>query len=350
LSRRLLLVAYPSLPVVETSEGGTEQAIWTLERELASRGWKTEVAACTGSTVNGALLAAREGAEALDDFEERKRKHAERVVAATLEREFAMVLDQSGNFFRHAERVRGYVLATLHLPRNRYPADAFEAVAANVYFNCVSESQRSTFRDLPRMLGVVGNGVAMERYPIGGRRSDYVLWMGSICPEKAPHLAIAAARKAGMPIVLAGHVYPFQWQNRYWEREVKPLIDGREVRWVELAGFGEKVKLMRAARGLLVSSKVPEVATLLTVEAMACGTPVIAFESSKLEEMVPKRTGFLVRGVEEMAEACGKLSEIRAQGCREFVRTEHSARSMADGYEAMIANLQEQERMEKRRR
>jgi glycosyltransferase involved in cell wall biosynthesis len=350
LSKRLLLVAYPLLTVAETSVGGTEQALWTLERELASRGWKTEVAACAGSSVNGALLAARKGPEPLDSLEARRREHAERVVAVCAERDFAMVLDHSGNFFRHAERVRGYVLATLHLPRRFYPADAFEGLADNVYFSCVSNQQRSTFMDLPQVLGVVRNGIALERYPIGGRKSGYVLWLGSVCPEKAPHLAIEAAQKAGLPIVLAGQMYPFQWQNQYWERKVKPLIDGKQVRWVELRSFGEKVSLMREARALLVSSLVAETTTLVTLEAMACGTPVIAFEASELAEMVPKETGYMVQGVEEMAEACGRLSEIRAQGCRQWVRKEHSAQSMADGYEAMITNLREQQRLEKRRR
>jgi hypothetical protein len=141
LSKRLLLVAYPLLPVVETSMGGTEQALWTLERELSARGWETEVAACAGAPVNQATLAAGAGPELLDGFEERKREHAERVVATCAERDFAMVLDHNGNFFRHAQRVRGCVLATLHLPRQMYPADAFEAPADNVSFVCVSDRQ-----------------------------------------------------------------------------------------------------------------------------------------------------------------------------------------------------------------
>lgn len=350
MSKRLLLVAYPLLPVVGASVGGTEQAVWTLERELASRGWKMEVAACPDPSASLGLLGAREGAAHLDDFEERKRAHLERVVSACAEREFALVLDHSGNFFRSADRVRGFVLATLHLPRGMYAAETFEGLPENVYFACVSDHQRSTFMDLSHVMGVVRNGIALERYPIGGRKSDYVLWLGNICAEQAPHLAIAAATQAGLPMVLAGQIDASLRQTRYWESKVKPLIDGQQVRWLELGSFAEKVKLLQDARALLVSSAEAETTTLVPLEAMACGTPVIAFESSELGEMVPKETGFLVRGVEEMAEACGKVSELRAQGCREWVRKGHSAASMADGYEAMIADLQEQQRMEERRR
>ena len=90
----------------------------------------------------------------------------------------------------------GCVLATLHLPRALYRREAFEGLAENVYFNCVSESQRREFMDVPRVLGVVRNGIAVERFAMGGRKSDYVLWLGRVCPEKAPHLAIAAAQES----------------------------------------------------------------------------------------------------------------------------------------------------------
>jgi glycosyltransferase involved in cell wall biosynthesis len=285
-----------------------------------------------------------------DRFAEREQEHAEGVVAACASREFAMVLDHSGHFFRHAALVNTYVLATLHLPRELYAAGAFEGVAKNVYFNCVSNSQRPEFMDLPRLLGVVRNGIAVERFAMGGRKSGYVLWMGRVCPEKAPHLAITAAQRAGLPIVLAGQVYPFQWHEDYWEREVKPLIDGDRVRWVPLPSFAEKTKLLREARALLVTSQIAETTSLVALEAMASGTPVIAFAAGALTEVVPKGTGFLVNNVEEMASACGKVSGIRAQDCRAWVEREYSAKAMADGYEALINDLEEQRRWEDRRR
>lgn len=404
MSKRLLLVAYPLLPVSESSAGGAEQILWTLERELSARGWETEVAACAGSQVSGELLAtdvaesnseqeqsqlqeqgqllhpskrSLDGAPAQeqgqlphvsqqkanvghpvvyghksadghpeDRFAERAREHADRVVVACASGDFAMVLDHSGHFFRHAARVDSYVLATLHLPRQLYAAGAFEGLAKNVYFNCVSDSQRREFMDLPRMLGVVRNGIAVERFATVGRRSGYLLWMGRVCPEKAPHLAIAAARRAALPIVLAGQVYPFRWHENYWEREVKPLIDGDRVRWVPLPSFAEKAKLLREARALLVSSRIAETTSLVALEAMASGTPVIAFAAGALTEVVTKETGFLVRNVEGMAEACGEVNRIRAQDCRAWVKREYSAKAMVDGYEALIRGLAEQTRWE----
>ena len=346
------MVAYPLLPVSEASAGGAEQILWTLERELVERGWNTTVAACAGSTVAGELIATDvvSGAEAGqagvalqgDRFEEREREHSERVVTACASGRFDMVLDHSGHFFRHAARVGAYVLATLHLPRSLYAEDAFEGLAPNLYFNCVSETQRSAFVDVPQVLGVVRNGIAVDRFPMCKRKSDYVLWLGRVCPEKAPHLAIAAAQRAGLPIIVAGQVYPFRWHQEYWEREVEPLIDGNWVRWVPLPSFAEKTKLLREARALLVTSLVAETTSLVALEAMASGTPVIAFDAGALPEVVTKSTGFLVNDVEEMAKACGKVREIRALDCREWVRREYSAKAMADGYEALILELEAQ--------
>ena len=376
MSKKALLVAYPLLPVSEASAGGAEQILWTLERELAGRGWRTSVAACAGSKIAGELIVTgggreresqsqnqqpqvsqkranlghpqpqhpqdsghTEGGRVLDDFEAREREHAERVVAACRDDKFDLVLDHSGHFFRHAGRVEAMVLATLHLPRELYAAGAFDRVAENVCFNCVSDSQRSTFMDIQRVLGVVRNGIALERFQVGGRKTDGLLWLGRICPEKAPHLAIEAAQRAGLPIVLAGQVYPFQWHMDYWEREVKPRIDGDRVRWVPLPSFEEKSKLLREARALLVTSQVAETTSLVALEAMASGTPVIAFKIGALEEVVPKCAGILVQSVEEMAEACGAVEGIRTEACREWVEREYSAKAMADGYEELMGRL-----------
>ncbi len=349
MSKRLLLVAYPLLPVSDASAGGAEQILFTLERELTARGWQTEVAACAGSAITGKLLATGGAPHLMDGFAEREREHSERVVEACAKEQFSVVLDHSGHFFRHAARVSGCVLATLHLPRALYGERAFEGLADNLYFNCVSDSQRSSFMDLPRMLGVVRNGIAVGRFLMGGRKSDYVLWLGRVCPEKAPHLAIEAAKKAGLPIIVAGHVYPFRWHDDYWKQKVKPLIDYDQVRWVELPSFVEKTKLLRDARALLVTSQVAETTSLVALEALASGTPVIAFGAGALTEVVPKGTGFIVDDVEEMARACQTVSQIRTQDCRDWVQREYSARAMTDGYEALITDLEEQRRWQGRR-
>jgi glycosyltransferase involved in cell wall biosynthesis len=240
------------------------------------------------------------------------------------------------------------VLATLHLPRQLYAADAFERVAENVYFHCVSESQQKEFQDVPHMVGVVRNGIDVERFATDStayapeRKRDYLLWLGRICPEKAPHLAIEAARRAGMPILLAGQVYPFAWHQQYWHREVAPRIDGIHVRWIELPTFSEKCRLLRQAKALLVTSQIAETTSLVALEAMASGTPVIAFRRGALVEVVATGTGFLVESVDEMAQACARLGEICGDDCRAWVEREYSARRMVEQYEDLTYALIDQ--------
>jgi len=345
------MVAYPLLPVSERSAGGAEQILWALEKELAERGSQTEVAACAGSELRGKLIATGEITKLIrDGIDEREREHTERVLSACANGNFDVVLDHSGHFFRHAAKVNLPVLATLHLPRTLYPEGIFENPAKNLYFNCVSESQKAEFKDLPRMMPVVRNGIDVKRFPVGKRRADYVMWLGRICPEKAPHLAIDAAKKAGVPIIVAGQVYPFAWHQQYWEREVKPRIDHDQVRFVELPSFTEKVKLLSEARALLVTSQVAETTSLVALEAMACGTPVIAFSVGALKEVVTKDTGFLVNSVDEMARACTTLDGIRALNCRQWVQEQYSVRAMGESYEELIHDLEEQRRWEERRK
>ncbi len=200
------------------------------------------------------------------------------------------------------------------------------------------------------MMPVVRNGIDVKRFPLGRRRADYVMWLGRICPEKAPHLAIDAAKKAGVPIIVAGQVYPFAWHQQYWEREVKPRIDHDKVRFVELPSFDEKVKLLSEARALLVTSQVEETTSLVALEAMACGTPVIAFSVGALKEVVTKDTGILVNSVDEMSRACNALDGIRALNCRQWVEEQYSVRVMGESYEELIHDLEEQRRWEGRRK
>ena len=272
----------------------------------------------------------------------RESEHNERVLASCAARTYDAVLDHSGHFFRHAARVNGYVLATLHLPRAHYDPSLFANLPPNLYFNCVSESQRQEFLDLPRMMPVIHNGVELRRLDLGRRRAGYVLWLGRICAGKAPHLAIQAAGKAGLPILLAGQIGPQKEDREYWEQQVKPSIDHNRVRWAEDPSYDDRVRFLREARALLISSQVAESSAVTALESMACGTPVVSFPSGALREVVTSETGFLVNSVEEMVTACHNLRNIRSLDCRMWVHNHYSITAMAEAYEILVQELEEQ--------
>lgn len=337
----VLYVSYPLLRVSEEAAGGAEQMLLTLEREMAAAGHRTTVAASDGSSVNGRLLPTGEPAKTHDADAERERRHS-RCILDYLQAhpgEFDLIHDHSGSFFRHASRCSVPVLATLHLPHSFYPDFWFNNIPSNLHFNCVSHPQLKQFSKLPNMLNVVRNGITLERFPFSREKGDYLLWIGRICEEKAPDLAIAAAQEAGLPLVIAGQVYPFSYHQQYFDREIRPRL-GSDVQFVDSPLFEQKLELLSHARALLLTSTAEETSSLVAMEAMACGTPVIAVDRGAFPEIVAHGdTGFVVDDIEEMAAAVHQVDKISPAACRSVVEERFCAQRMAQEYQALYERV-----------
>ncbi len=342
----ILYIAYPLLTVTDASAGGAEQVLWTLERELACRGVRTAVAASAGSRVVGELFSTGDPCTEQDDYERRNQEHQEKILDFVLQRAragraFDLVHDMSGSFWPCAGEVDVPVLATLHLPRSFYPSQSFQGVAANVSFNCVSQAQARSFSDLDGMIDVVPNGIALDRFApelhINGngnfsRRS--LLWLGRICEEKAPHLALEIARRACLPITLAGQVYPFAYHQKYFEREIVPRLQQMpDASFISSPSFEQKRTLLREALALLITSQADETSSLVAMEAAASGTPVIAFRRGALAEVVEDGvTGFLADDLNAAIAACRSVSGIDRTACVQHAYENFSSTTMAGGY------------------
>ena len=150
--------------------------------------------------------------------------------------------------------------------------------------------------------------------------------------EKGPHRAIAAARAVDVPLVLAGVIQP--GQQAFFDREIAPHIDGERVRFVGEVGGAAKRSLFAHARGLLMPIRWDEPFGMVMVEALACGTPVIAFpEGAARELVVDGKTGFLVDDERAMAAAIGQLPRIDARDCRDWVAEHCDVDVVAAAYE-----------------
>lgn len=342
--KRVVYVAYPLAPVTDESCGGAEQMLYVLEHEMAARGHWTAVAACKYSEAAGELIETGAPAVQFEELAQRDCEHNEHVVRFVRDRAECgtcvdLVHDEGGRFWGQAHKVNVPVLATLNLPRSFYPEDAFEQVPSNVYFNCVSHTQARSFGDVPRMLGVVRNGMPLERFPFTANKGEYLVWLGRICEEKGLHIAVEVAERARLPLVILGPSYLYARDREYFDTQVAPRMSA-SVQFIGSPSFAQKVEILRHARALLMPSLLPETSSLVSIEAMACGTPVIAFRNGALPEVVRAGvTGYIVDSAEEMIEAIPQLSKLRPAACRIHVERNHSATAMAEKYERLYAAL-----------
>ncbi|HWR16564.1 MAG TPA: glycosyltransferase [Terriglobales bacterium] len=345
--RRILYVAYPLLPVSHESCGGAEQMLSVLEDEMARRGHYTSVAACAGSQARGSVMVT--GAETVepDRFSTRNAEHHARILEFLNSPQhhalpFDLIHDKSGSFWPRAAESEIPVLATLHLPRHFYSEEVFRKVPKNVMFNCVSAAQYRSFQNVLHVIGVIENGIHVHRFPFITEKQDYLLWLGRVCEEKGPHLAIEVARRTGLPLVMAGQVYPFSYHQTFYNAKIRPHLASLHptISFRETPTFQTKARLLSRARALLVPSLVNETSSLVAMEAMVCGTPVIGFRRGALPEVVIDRlTGFIVDDVDQMVEAVWNADQINAHACRTHVESNYSSTRMAAQYEELYERI-----------
>lgn len=344
MSRRMkiLYVAYPLLPLSDDIAGGAEQVLLTLAREVASRGHEVTVAAADDSIVPGRLLATGRASSQNDDFERRKAEHEAAILRHLADHDYDLVHDMSGSFWQHARSIAIPTLATLHLPPEIYPAEAFWNTPGDLMFNGVSCSQAARFSEVLGVEGleVVANGISAERFPFTEMKRDYLLWLGRICEEKAPHVACEVAERLGMQLILAGQIYPFSYHQQYFERELSPCLRSSNIEFVNPPTHAEKVELLCNARALLITSTADETSSLVGMEAMACGTPVVAMRRGALPEVVRDGvTGFIADNPAGMRESIENIDSIMPLACREHVVRRFSASRMASEYLRLCEEL-----------
>ncbi len=340
----VLSIAYPLAPVGPDAVGGSEQVLSALDRALVAAGHRSIVVACDGSVVEGERVGYpgppldRAIDQACTDA---RRNDARRAIEHVLATTHVDVIHAHSLDFHHYMPPPGPpMLATLHLPPDWYPPDALNPTRPDTWVHCVSQSQMRQAPPTPRMLPPIPNGVPVASLGTAHPRTcDYALVLARVCPEKGLHLALDAAHRAEAPLLVAGEVFSYEAHQAYFENQVAPRLD-RMRRYIGPVGFKHKRRLLAAARCLLVPSLVAETSSLVAMEAASCGTPVIAFRSGALPEVVEDgRTGFLVDDVDGMAAAIRRAHEIDPAVCRATARRRFSVERMAAAYLARYEEL-----------
>lgn len=352
MSLTVLSVAFPFAPVGPRCVGGAEQVLTELDRALVASGHTSIVIACEGSQPAGRLLpvpcpaAQPLDAAAIAACRTRVQQAIDYALAAY---PVDLVHMHGLDFHAYSLPASVPVLVTLHLPIEWYPNAAWTRFP-RYRFCCVSASQRRTCPPaLPAC--VIENGVPLPPIPADSPRRNYALVLGRICPEKNQHEALEAGTRAGLPVWLAGQVFPWREHQEYFRRKIEPLLaeqtNGPRHRFLGPLGPDERTRLLAGARCLLHPTRAPETSSLAAMEALAAGTPVIAYPSGALCEIVDDGlTGFLARDVHQMAAAIARVPALSSQACHSAAERRFDSRRMVsayfDLYRSLAAQLEEQ--------
>ena len=338
---RVAVVAPPWIPVPPPGYGGIEAVVALVCNELVARGHDVTLFAAPGSRSAARLYSPLQGTHAdqigssLYESDHVSTAYDAIDRAAAEDQPFDVVHDHSGfTAVAMAGRVSAPVVHTLHAPFNDETRLFYQRHGHKARLVAISRFQLEHAPPGVRVADVVPNPIRIEDWPFCEDKDDYLLWMGRMDPTKGAHRAIAAARAAGTRLVLAGPVQP--GQEDYFRREIEPHVDGCAVSFLGEVGGVHRKELFARAKAFVMPIRWAEPFGMVMVEALACGTPVIAFpEGAASEIVIDGENGFHVADEESMAAAVGLLDAIDPARCRESVTSRYDAAIVADGYEAV---------------
>ncbi len=230
------------------------------------------------------------------------------------------------------------VVTTAHGPFTEELGDLY-AVAARrgASVVAISHHQASTAPELP-IARVIHHGLEVDRIPVGRGDGGYVLFLGRMNSDKGAHRAIAAARAAGRPILLAAKMWE-PAERKYFAEQVEPLL-GPDATYLGECGGHDKLELIGGASALVNPIRWPEPFGLVMAEALACGTPVVTFAEGAAPEIVDHgRTGFVCTDDRDLAVRLTQIDELDRRECRAAAASRFSAARMVDDHVALYRHL-----------
>jgi glycosyltransferase involved in cell wall biosynthesis len=342
------MLAPPWITVPPAGYGGIEAVVSLLSDEFVRRGHSVTLFCAPGSRGDAELRPLlsephpdRIG-EALFEADHVARAFAVVRAEAAAGRPFDVLHDHCGfTALAMADSLSVPLAHTIHGEFNCHTERFYAFHGSKAALVAISHAQLATAPALVTAAEVIPNPIDVSDWPLEPHKEGYLLWIGRMAEVKGPHRAITAARRAGLPLVLAGPIQPAQ--RAFFDAKIAPHLDGRRVSYVGEVGGEPKRRLFARATALLMPIRWPEPFGMVMVEALACGTPVISFACGAAREVVEHgRNGFLVADEREMARAVDQLGRIDARACRDSVSRRYAVEAIATRYEAVYRRVREQ--------
>jgi glycosyltransferase involved in cell wall biosynthesis len=334
---RVGLIAPPWLPVPPVAYGGVEAIVNVLARGLVAEGHEVVLFAAADSTCPVEVRSASGPAPGIDVGGSAVELHHVLSAYRSLD-DVDVIHDHTaiGPVVAFGED-RANVVTTNHNLFSPPYGTGFAAVSSKIAAVAISHHQASTAGDT-KIAAVIHHGLDASTFPIGDGDGRYLLFLGRMSPTKGPDRAIAIARAAGVPIVLAGKQHSLL-EREFFDAKIRPEL-GRDVTFVGEPGVDEKMRLLGEACALVNPITWDEPFGMVMVEALACGTPVLALARGAAPEIVDDGvTGFLAADEAGLVGAVSRLSEIDRKACRAAVEGYFSADRMVAEHLALYERV-----------
>lgn len=334
---RIALIASPFICVPPRKYGGTELFIAQLAIGMKRLGHDPVVYCCGGSTIDVESRWLYEGPEWPIDSELygnlKDINHTSWALRDCCEDCDIIHLNNAPGLAlsRFLERPIAY---TIHHPFTPSLSDYY-SYYPDIQYVTISKYQQA--REKMPHVRTIHHGVDLSEYPLNTKKQEYLSFLGRIAPSKGTHIAIEIAKKAGIPLKIAGEVQPLY--RDYYERMVKPHIDGKFIQFVGDVGLEEKNELLGNSMALLFPIQWDEPFGLVMIEAMCTGTPVLALPGGSVREIVKDDvSGFVCSTPQEIVERL-KSMYIKPAVVRTFAQQYFSVERMASDYAALYAEI-----------
>jgi glycosyltransferase involved in cell wall biosynthesis len=327
---RIALIAPPFIAVPPAEYGGTELFIAQLAEGLRRAGAEVVVYANAESQVNAEV-------RSLYEHSQWPIKVQEEAWLNDLNHESWAVHDAVDNCdVIHFHTPQGLAFSrfarqpsvlTLHGPHDAKLSEFYSGYP-DVHYVCISNAQCQQ-ESMPRM-STIHHGIDLSKYHLVEQKQKYLSFIGRIAPIKGAHIAIEVARRTGIPLKIAGEVQPAH--REYFESKIKPKIDGKLVEYVGAADIKLKNEVLGDSMAMLFPIQWNEPFGLVMVEAMACGTPVLAMSGGSVPEVIQNGvSGYICRTVNQMVKHLGDL-HFDPKTVRRYVEENFSLERMVGSY------------------